>query len=95
MQKLADVVSPKYVFSSPVRPERSHFFDVGVTNQLTPKLALGLDGYYKIAKNLIDDGPFGQALVLTAFNYDHAYNDGVEFKFTYAEGGFHAHGISP
>ena len=75
-----------------MRPERSHFFDVGITQQLTPKLAVGLDGYYKLAKNLLDDGQFGQALVLTAFNYDHAYNDGVEFKATYRDGGFSGYG---
>ena len=84
--------APAVTHNDPVRPERSHFFDVGITQQLTPKLAVGLDGYYKIAKNLLDDGQFGQALVLTAFNYDHAYNDGVEFKATYRDGGFSGYG---
>ncbi len=84
--------APATTENTPIRPERSHFFDIGITQQVTPKLALGLDGYYKIAKNLIDDGQFGQALVLTAFNYDHAYNDGVEFKATYKDGGFSAYG---
>ena len=84
--------APAVTQNDPVRPERSHFFDVGITQQVTPKLALGLDGYYKIAKNLLDDGQFGQALVLTAFNYDHATNDGVEFKATYKDGGFAAYG---
>ncbi len=84
--------APEVTENSPIRPERSHFFDVGITQQLTPKLAVGLDGYYKLAKNLIDDGQFGQALVLTAFNYDHATNDGVEFKATYRDGGFSAYG---
>ena len=84
--------APAATENTPIRPERSHFFDIGITQQVTPKLALGLDGYYKIAKNLIDDGQFGQALVLTAFNYDHAYNDGIEFKATYKDGGFSAYG---
>ena len=84
--------APEVTENTAIRPERSHFFDVGITHQLTPKLAIGLDGYYKIAKNLIDDGQFGQALVLTAFNYDHAYNDGIEFKTTYKDGGFSAYG---
>ena len=84
--------APEVTQVDPVRPERSHFFDVGITQQLTPKLAVGLDGYYKLAKNLLDDGQFDQALVLTAFNYDHAYNDGVEFKATYRDGGFSSYG---
>ena len=32
-------------------------------------LELGVDAYYKIAKDLIDNGQFGQALVFSAFNY--------------------------
>jgi outer membrane receptor protein involved in Fe transport len=77
---------------SPVRPERSHFFDAGVTQRVLPGLDAGVDVYYKIATNLIDDGQFGQALVLTAFNYARAYNDGVEFKLNYVHDGFHAYG---
>lgn len=77
---------------SPVRPERSHFFDAGVTQRVLPGLDAGVDIYYKIATNLIDDGQFGQALVLTAFNYARAYNDGVEFKLNYAHDGFRAYG---
>lgn len=30
--------------------------------------------------------------MLTGFNYDHAYNDGVEFKANYERGGFRAYG---
>jgi outer membrane receptor protein involved in Fe transport len=77
--------------SSPVRPERSDVFDAGVTQQITPGLEAGVDAYYKWARNLLDDGQFGQALVLTAFNYDHAYNTGVEFTTKYHFGNFTAY----
>ena len=50
-------------------PERSHYFDAGVTQVIVPGLEIGLDAYYKIARDLIDDGQFGAAYVLTAFNY--------------------------
>lgn len=85
-------LEPDVQKADPVRPERAHVFDVGVTHRLLPSLEIGLDAYYKIAKNLLDDGQFGQALVLTAFNYDHAYNDGVEFKANYHRGDFAAYG---
>src|SRR5262249_10557962 len=44
----------------------------------------GVDAYYKIAKDLLDDGNFGNALVLNGFNYAKGINEGVEFsaKFT-------------
>src|SRR5579883_1066546 len=53
-----------------------------------PSLQFGLDAYYKHAKNLIDDGQFGQAYVLTAFNYAYGYNYGVEWTTRYREGNF-------
>ena len=61
-------------------PERSHYFDAGVDQNIPfgcskpaakdcTDLDLGMDVYYKLATDLIDNGLFGQALVLSAFNY--------------------------
>ena len=83
---------PSVPLSSPVRPERADYIDTGVTQKLTKELEVGVDAYFKRARNLIDDGQFGQALVLTAFNYDRAYNTGVEFKSVYQNGDFRAYG---
>lgn len=77
--------------SSPVRPERAHYVDVGLTQRLTPQLEAGVDFYYKRARNLLDDGQFGQAYVQTAFNYARAYNTGVEFKALFHDGDFRAY----
>ncbi|WP_330082816.1 TonB-dependent receptor [Methylocystis iwaonis] len=77
--------------SSPVRPERAHYIDVGVTQRLTPQLEAGVDFYYKRARNLLDDGQFGQAYVQTAFNYARAYNTGVELKALFRDGDFRAY----
>src|SRR5215472_3102753 len=77
---------------SPVLPERSHVFDVGVDQRIWRGFDVGVDGYYKIAKDLLDDGQFGQALVLTGFNYEKGRNAGIEFKTKYQEGNFLAYG---
>ena len=77
--------------SSAVRPERAHYFDAGVTQKLTPELEAGVDFYYKRARNLLDDGQFGQAYVQTAFNYNRAYNTGVELKGLFHRGDFRAY----
>lgn len=82
---------PVVPLSSPVRPERANYFDSGVTQILTPELEVGLNVYYKRSRNLLDDGQFGQALALTAFNYDRAYNTGVEFKSLYRNGDLRAY----
>ena len=55
-----------------------------------PSLEVGVDAYYKNAKDLLDDGQFGQAYVLTAFNYAEAYNWGVEGKMKIPSGGLYA-----
>jgi opacity protein-like surface antigen/outer membrane receptor protein involved in Fe transport len=53
-----------------------------------PTLEVGANIYYKRAKDLLDDGQFGQAYVLTAFNYDRAENYGVELMARFRFGNF-------
>ena len=77
--------------NDPVLPERSHYFDVGIDQKILPGLTVGLDGYYKIATDLIDDGQFGQAVVLTQFNWGHGYSEGLEAKAKYQNGNWNAY----
>lgn len=85
---------PEVSTSSPVLPERAHVFDVGVVQKIypVPGLEVGIDGYYKIARDLLDDGQFGAAYVLTGFNYDRGENVGLELKANYTNGNFRAYG---
>lgn len=85
---------PQVSQNDPVQPERSNVFDVGVVQKIyvIPGLEIGIDGYYKTATDLLDDGQFGQAYVLTAFNYARGENVGVEFKANYTNGNFRAYG---
>lgn len=77
--------------NDPVRPERSHYFDLGVVHQLTPQISIGLDSYYRYARNLIDEGQFGTALIFTPFNYDTGHVYGVEFSSSYHSGNLSAY----
>jgi hypothetical protein len=52
---------------------------------------MGLDAYYKMARDMIDDGQFGQAVVLTQFNWARGYSEGGEFKLKYTNGTFNAY----
>ncbi len=70
--------------------ERDHYFDVGVQQKAGP-LTLGLDAYYKKARNLLDEGQFGAPIILTPFNYREGYAKGVEFSINYAHGPFTAY----
>ena len=62
------------------------YFDVGVNQIFVPGLTIGLDGYYKLATNLIDEGQFGAPIILSAFNYAKAYVAGAEFTVSYDQG---------
>jgi outer membrane receptor protein involved in Fe transport len=84
--------------NDPVLPERSNYFDAGVDQKIKfgcssdgktcSNLDLGVDAYYKIATDLIDNGVFGQALVLSGFNYARGYNEGIEFHAKFNSGNF-------
>ena len=83
---------PDIPLNDPVKPERSHYFDIGVDQKVLPGLDVGFDTYYKIATDMLDDGQFGQAVVLTQFNWARGYSEGVEFKVKYQNGNFKAYG---
>jgi outer membrane receptor protein involved in Fe transport len=76
----------------PVKAERSNYFDAGIGQKIAPGFQVGIDGYYKQAKNQLDDGLFGQTLILSAFNYAQGEVYGVELTTSYTHGGFSAYG---
>jgi len=75
-----------------VKAERSHYFDLGISQIVVPGLTVGLDGYYKLATNLIDEGQFGAPIILTAFNYAKGRIGGVEFTLSYDQGPWSIYG---
>jgi outer membrane receptor protein involved in Fe transport len=79
---------PSVPFGGPVLAERADVYDVGAVQQVLPGLEVGVDAYYKKSTNLIDDGQFGAAYVLTAFNYAKGENVGVELSAKYKNGSF-------
>jgi outer membrane receptor protein involved in Fe transport len=78
---------PVIDLDAPVRPERASYFDLGADLCPLPGLDLGADAYYKRATDLLDDGQFGQAVVLTQFNYARGFSRGMEFKIDYRRQG--------
>ncbi len=89
-QSIAKFVSttaaPEVTQDDAVRAERSHYFDVGISQIVVPGLTVGVDAYYKVSKNLIDEGQFGAPIILTAFNYAQGKQTGVEFTASYDRG---------
>ncbi|HTR58796.1 MAG TPA: TonB-dependent receptor [Casimicrobiaceae bacterium] len=77
--------------NSPVKSERSNYYDAGVTYKVTQALSVGLDGYYRDVTDLLDEGQFGSALIFTPFNYAKGHVYGVEFSGNYRDSNFSAY----
>jgi outer membrane receptor protein involved in Fe transport len=83
---------PAIALDDPVRAERATYFDAGIDQRLSPALTLGADVYYKHATDQLDDGQFGQAVILDQYNYARGFSRGAELKvYYYPEGGFRAY----
>jgi hypothetical protein len=74
------------------KAERDHYFDVGASQIILPGLKVGVDAYYKLANNLIDEGQFGAPIPLTPVNYHHGIVKGVEALLSYEVGDWSFYG---
>jgi hypothetical protein len=77
--------------NSPVTSERAHYFDVGVTQKIAEGFNVGIDGFYKSSHSTLDEGQFGQALILSSFNYKRGEIYGGEITSNYDHGPFSAY----
>ena len=78
--------------AGPQKVERDHYFDVGVSRKLTSAWQVTVDTFSKLAKNLLDDGQFGTAVILNNFNYAEGTVYGAELSSTYKQGPWSLYG---
>ncbi|MGH8191950.1 MAG: TonB-dependent receptor domain-containing protein, partial [Rhodanobacteraceae bacterium] len=72
-------------------PERSNYYDVGVSQKVGDHLTLGLDTYFRQVTDLQDEGQFGAALIYSTFNYEYGRVKGAEFTASYQNGPWNAY----
>ncbi len=84
--------APAVTLNSVAKAERSHYFDVGATQIVLPGLKAGIDAYYKLASDLIDEGQFGAPILFTPFNYQKGWVKGVELTLSYDIGNWSFYG---
>lgn len=82
---------PENFNNSKLRSEVSDYFDVGISHKLNKELTLGVEGYHKDVKNLLDEGQFGNALIYTPYNFKKAKIFGVEFTSNYKKNNLSAY----
>ena len=68
------------------RAERADYFDAGMEQKLGSHWTVGLDSFYKMSKNLVDEGQFGAPIILTPFNYAVGRQYGAEATLNYQNG---------
>jgi outer membrane receptor protein involved in Fe transport len=84
--------APENFVSDPLKVERSNYYDAGIAHQFTKAWTVNVDGYYKDAHNLVDNGQFGDAVIITPFNYRLGQVFGAELSSTYTQGPLSAFG---
>ena len=63
----------------------------GITQKVTGDFNVGLDGYYKVAKDQLDEGQFGPTVIFSPFNYAKGDIYGAELTANYQKKGFEAY----
>jgi outer membrane receptor protein involved in Fe transport len=81
--------APPTTQGSPLRSETDDYYDLGFQQKLGG-LTIGLDGYWRHARNLIDQASIGAGSIPQAFNYEVGRVRGLEWSVTYASGPFSA-----
>ena len=80
---LNTTAAPAVTQADTPKAERANYTDIGVLQTVNRELTLGLDSYFKLSSNLIDEGQFGAPIILTPFNYAAGRQYGVEATANY------------
>ncbi len=73
------------------KAERADYYDIGAEQKFWDDWTVGLDSFYKMSKNLVDEGQFGAPIILTPFNYAAGRQYGAELTVNYTHDAFSAY----
>lgn len=65
-----------------VLPQRSSYYDIGVNHRFKDGTSFMADAYFQEIHDVLDDGQFGNARVLTPFNYKHGKEYGINVSLS-------------
>ncbi|MDA0737383.1 MAG: TonB-dependent receptor [Nitrospirae bacterium] len=78
LNTVGTTAEPENLTNNTVKPERSHYFEVGSTHAIGQIAVVQLTGYYKLSKNLSDAGQFGTTPLLNFFAFKNGWQRGIE-----------------
>ncbi len=73
-------LEPEVLRADPVRPERSHYFNIGANRRFGDHLTVGLEAYYRTVRDMQDLGQFGTAYIFSPYNYREGRAFGTELS---------------
>lgn len=79
-------LAPQVALASPIRAERSHYFNAGIRHRLNDSLTLGAELFFRQSRHMQDLGQFGAAYIFLPYNYRRAQIYGAELSAIYREG---------
>ncbi|MGZ3306339.1 MAG: TonB-dependent receptor [Asticcacaulis sp.] len=77
--------APFSLANGALRPESDDYYDLGIEKK-TAHLTLGIDAYWREARDFIGRAPLGQTLLEHTYNYESGRVRGVEFMANYVKG---------
>ena len=91
-ENTSGILTPALLVDATPVAERADYYDAGIQQQFSDQFRVGFDSYYKLSKNMIDEGQFGAPIILTPFNYAHGRQYGAELTADYTLDNFSMYG---
>ena len=80
LNTVGTTAEPENLTNRTVEPERAHYFEVGSAHALGDWMEIELTGFYKLSKNLSDEGQFGSTPLLNSFAFKRGWQRGVDLS---------------
>ncbi|WP_424813395.1 TonB-dependent receptor [Roseococcus sp. YIM B11640] len=79
-------LAPEVPIASAPRPERAHYFNLGIRQKIGEGLTLGAEAFYRDVRDMQDLGQFGSAYIFSPYNYRQGRVFGTELTANYRQG---------
>lgn len=66
-----------------IKPQRSDYFDAGIIQQVTPHIKVGIDTYFSLIHQWLDEAQLGNSLVFSPLNFRNGRSWGAELSTSY------------
>ncbi len=84
LQKFAGTTAaPAVLENSKPKPMTNYYFDLGARDTIARVFDLGVDAFFQLQRNVLDEGQFGSSLIFSPVNYRRGRNYGVTASADY------------